>query len=351
MSAKIAADRRSGILAYTQSIPYSISKSNLPDEMSLVIEEFQGGKGCWVAAHCQVIRRGDVRYYGIRKDDQMQKSIQDTQRSYHFLRSNLLYNMGMNPEAQIIQVIGDSAPFSPTGTFRALHFLKHHLSSHDAILYGYTGYMVTDGTRCVNAAVTDVVLEKNLQKNTIGNLVGFHTKEALNRWGCTGPALQNYIVVYGDNETCREQGTVFGDDIVTSDFLTDHFLVLEGGAQTFAQICNALFLGRKITILTDGLRSPSRSHAPDGTPYFSAAKFLDDCTKFFKLNGDKPLQNWYLSYFGPGKCYLSDPKKPDFDTKQKLMDQAWHAFTTHSLYIRWIVEPIAPQIIPLRSRL
>lgn len=147
------------------------------------------------------------------------------------------------------------------------------------------------------------------------------------------------MIVYGDDETSRETGTVFGDDVITSDFFADSMLLLEGGTQSFRQACNALLLNQKITILQD-LRSSAKAFAKEEilTPYFSAAKFLKDLS--FHISEKKGnvseviLQNWCRDYFGPGKCYVADPKKETFDTKQKLLNDAWDLFIKEKLYLK-----------------
>lgn len=315
--------------------PYYIESPALLEELPILIEQFQKNQGSWITANCQKIERGTIQYYGIRKDQQMQKNISSTRELYQQLKSHLLQKMGLSPGAQVIQVVGDSSFFSLEGTERAKSFLRNHLSTDAAILYGYTGHVSKDGTRCANAAVTDVVTEKGLKKKTIANLVGYHTPLALKSWGTTGPELQTYIVVYGDDETCRECGTVFGDDVTSSDFLTDKLLLLEGGAQSFRQVCNALLLSQEIVILS-GLRSADRAIAPDGTPFFSASKFLQDIRAHISRKdvSIENLQEWYKNYFGKGKCYVGDPRKPDFDTKQKLIDDAWALIVEEKLYLK-----------------
>jgi hypothetical protein len=143
------------------------------------------------------------------------------------------------------------------------------------------------------------------------------------------------VVVYGDDETSRHLGTVFGDDVTTSDFLTDRLLLLEGGAQSFRQVCNALLLDQEIMILS-GLRAKERAFASDRTPYFTAAQFLQDIREHIAEKGDSDddLQMWYRNYFGQSKCYIGDPKRPDFDTKQKLMDEAWSLFMHARLHLK-----------------
>lgn len=311
---------------------------------SQALKHFQQNQGQWITFHCQHIQLGEIHYYGVRVNDQMQKpddlsqSLLATRRVYQEMKQNILQKMGLSSDTEIVQVVGDSSPFSQEGTKQAKEFLSFHLPVNGVVLYGYTGHETMDGTRCVNAAVSNIMAERGHLNKTIGNLVGFHTPMALNEWGSTGPELQHYIVVYSDDESSPEKGTAFGDDITTSDFFADRLLVLDGGAQSFMQICNALLLDQKINILS-GLRTPEKSEVIDSqgneTPYFSASQFLHDIASFVKERGEplseRELQQWYHNYFGPGKCYAGDPQKPDFNKKQKMIDESWAFFIQHRL--------------------
>jgi hypothetical protein len=254
------------------------------------------------------------------------------------MKSKILQIMGLSPDTQVIQVVGDSsAAFSPEGTKRAKEFLKEQLVTGNSLVsYGYTGLTEKDGTRCVNAAVSDVIIENEMRSRVVANLVGFHTPTALTEWKNSGPVLRHYVIVYGDDETCRETGTVFGDDVITSDFFADSLLLLDGGAQSFRQACNALLLDQKITVLS-GLRTPERSYLKGEvlTPYFVAANFLKEIAQLILENKDiseQFLEEWYRNHFGLGKCYVGNPKNPNFDTKQKLLDDAWNLFIQEELY-------------------
>lgn len=327
----------------------------LIERMNSLVLQFQRQEGQWITPNCQLIKEGHIHYYGIHKDHQYQTSQSETRCLYQTLKSHILQHMNLSANTDVIQVVGDSASFSPEGTEKAKFFLKNHLSSDSAVLYGYTGHSEPDGTRCVNAAVTDVICEKNMQDKVIANLVGFHTPTALSQWGCTGPALQHYVIVYGDDESCREKGTVFGDDVVSSDYFADQLLMLDGGAQSFRQACHALLLNQKITILPD-LRAISKAYKTEmtgeegqprevKTPYFNASHFLQEVADLIarENSNEECLQVWYEGYFGIGKCYIGDPNRGDFDTKQKLMDDAWKLFIESKLYLK-ISTLIAPLV-------
>ena len=110
-------------------------------------------------------------------------------------------------------------------------------------------------------------------------------------------------------------------------------------------------LNQKIVVLP-GLRATSKSFAEEVikddskesetkailTPYFTAAKFLKEIailvTKNEGIISETILQDWYQNYFGQGKCYIGDPTRGDFDTKQQLLDDAWNLFINEKLYLK-----------------
>lgn len=310
---------------FTSSNKELIKNESLTERIPTLINRFLNEEGAWISKNCQHIKQEGIHYFGIRKDQQPQDRI-----LYQDIKKYVLQTIEMSPDTELIQIVGDSMEYSQEGTKRAKEFLDKNFHSNAAILYGYTGHKNQDGRRCVNASVTDVIEEKKWENRTIGNIVGYHTPMALEKWGCSGPELNAYFIVYGDDETSREKGTVFGDDVITSDFLADRLLVLDGGAQSFRQICNALLTDQKIIVLAD-LRTPERKHVLENgvqTKYFVAAEFLREASK------QEDMQNWYSNYFGKGKVYIADPKKYDFDTKQDLMDSAWKVFIENKLHLK-----------------
>lgn len=330
----------------TSSIPQTAF--NISNMVKNLAVRFQRKEGAFLSETVQLINdpRTNVCFYGIHRDHQVISNhngcehFESTAKRYSEIKSHILSKMGLQPNTEVIEVVGDSAAFSLEGTQEAMNFLQRHLSPHAAVVYGYTGHSEKDGTKCVNAAVTDYVAERGLSKQTIGNLVGFHTPAALETWGCTGPELNHYILVYGDNESTRETGTVFGDDITTSDFLSDKLLMVEGGIQTFRQACNFLLLRRPILSLM-GLRGDKTRFAvgEDGKSknYFTAPEFLQFLKDRIKELGQKDLSNkildgLYDEYLSTR--LLSDPKRKDYDTKKKLLDDAWKLFQTEKLYMQ-----------------
>lgn len=303
---------------------------SLSSTLSSVIPQFQNHEGKFLTEHLQLIQIDGVNFYGIHRDDQMKESVEATSKAYHEIKSYILAAMKLHPETLIYEVVGDSAPYSLEGTKRTKEFLKETIPLQSLVLYGYTGHFRDTGARCVNASVSDFIMEEN--RPTMGNLVGFHTPAALEKWGCSGPDLNHYFVVYGDNESCREHGTVFGDDVTSSDYIADHLLLCEGGIQSFRQACNFLLLERSVTAISD-LRS-EKTRAVEGVKYFAASEFLayvkEKVSHAESEITDKILNEWYEDYFH--HHLFSDPKRNDADTKKKLMHEAWAIFVDNKLH-------------------
>ena len=248
------------------------------------------------------------------------------------MKVHVLQNMGMSSDCEIIQVVGGCSAFSREGTDRAKDFLRAQISPNCAILYGYTGTKEQNGAMCdVNAAVADVAEELNMLDQTIANVVGFDTPRALTEWGSLGAALEHFVIVYGDDESSEVTGTLFGDDVITSDFFADKLLMLDGGVQSFRQACHALLLNQKIIALS-GVKAEGKS------TYFIAVQFLKQLAQDLLESGtadpEEYLKQWFLNYFRDGKCYVCDPNKRTFATKQKQLEAAWDLFLREKLYLK-----------------
>lgn len=58
----------------------------------------------------------------------------------------------------------------------------------------------------------------------LANVVDLHTVTALTEWKCNAAScVKNFYIVYG--------GAVFGDDVISSDYITDYAYCFEGGVQ------------------------------------------------------------------------------------------------------------------------
>lgn len=156
----------------------SLSQKNICDEIIPKITAFQARKGEWITSNCSHIQDGDVHYWGIHKSQQMQaqdgvESILLTHQLYQEIKSHILQKMNLPSDAKVIQVVGGSSSFSKEGTERSKDFLRSQLKEDCLVSYGYTGIVESNGSACVNACVSDIIFEKNMQGRTVANLVGF----------------------------------------------------------------------------------------------------------------------------------------------------------------------------------
>lgn len=302
-----------GLTTTTAALP----SRDLTQLMNEAVTRFLKNEGNPLTSNFQHLEIDGVHFYGVHKDQQLQSSTAETRALYQQLKSHILQNMGLQPDTQVIQVVGDSAKYTEEGTERGKEFLFKDLSSNCLIEYGYTSHD-SPTRRCVNAIVGNIIEENNLQHRAIGNLVNRHSKTALTEWGCTGIPLKHYMIVY------NEEGTVFGDDTISSDFFGDTLRVLEGGIQSFQQIVHALMLDQKVEAISN-LRTFETAQF-EGKYYFSATEFLK------QLLHDKPtdLQAWYDAYLD--KHLIANPKRGDYATKKPLLDNAWKLFIENNLY-------------------
>jgi hypothetical protein len=302
----------------TVSLPTTRIMTELPE----VIARFQEDqKRREPDTPTRIITQSGAHYYGIHKDSQEKPS------ALLDLREIVRLTLKISPEGLVIQVIGDSRPFSKKGTEAGYRFIKAAFRANDYVLYGYTGLHTKDGSKCVNALTSSYLQDHGLLDKAIGNVVGYQTRSALSG-KCDGPDLSHYVVVYGDDESSAKKGTLFGDDIATSDHLADRFLLLEGGIQSFAQACNALAMGKFISGLS-GIRHSSSSS------FFSATEFLnflqsnlasippEEATEEFLTF----LKDQYIREHSP-----ADPSGKYYEQKMRLFDASWTFFLENRLH-------------------
>ncbi|NGX58042.1 MAG: hypothetical protein K940chlam3_00943, partial [Chlamydiae bacterium] len=218
--------------------------------INTVCEKFQNGEGFTLAEDLEHINYEGTHFYGIHRDKQMKSNVSTTVKAYQAMKSHVLSLMELDPSTPVYQIVGDSAAYGHEGTQRTMEFLRNVITPEALVLYGYTGHFEKDGTRCVNASVSDFITAEN--RPALGNIVGYHTPAALENWNCSGPDLKHYFLVYGDDESKEGgKGTVFGDDVTSSDYFSDYLLLCEGGVQSFRQACNFLLLGKPVYTITD----------------------------------------------------------------------------------------------------
>ena len=299
----------------------AVSRARVVFELPTVIKGFQeDARTREEATPVRMITELGTHYYEIHRESQTSTSLAD-------LKKIVQITLKLTDENYIVQVIGDSRPFSIEGTATGLRFLDRAIETHAYVLYGYTGCSFRSGVKCVNALTSAYLESHALLDKAIASVVGYQTVSTLSSGSCRAPDLSNYVVVYGDNETSVKTGTFFGDDIETSDYLADRLVLLEGGCQSFIQACNILSMGKPICSLT-GLRDRSSQS------YFSAAEFLHFIATESSKVGEEEIDREFLDSL-KNKYLLShslaDPKKPHYKKKIALLEKAWNLFVEKRL--------------------
>lgn len=250
----------------------------------------------------------------------------------------VLAEMGMTGK-QILQIVGDSGLFSPEGTVFGRNFLRKYLESDCVIEYGYTGHQSGNVQLDTNSFINEFIDAHPDQANRVlANVVG-HTVWAIQQWHCyVSPHVRNFVTVYnnsGMNETPQYEAdkqisgfTTFGTDVLISDFIgLDKLICLEGGAQSFQQIVNALLQDIPVDLVYN-LRTSS------GETMFSAARFLklidDEFTEKQQLSKEVIIQ--IFNKYKSSLASMFNEAKQDFKTKQALFDAAMHLFIENNLF-------------------
>lgn len=304
--------------------PIVIARTRLFSELPGVITDFQKGltlEDRTKMTPLRIITELGTNYYGIHKRAQTKpSSLADLKQIVHI-------TLKLTKENYIVQVIGDSRPFTQEGTTRGYKFLDLVLETNAYVLYGYTGSSSRTGSKCVNALTSAYLKDHGLLPKAIGSVVGYQTLSCLRGKNSPEPDLSHYVVVYGDNETSPRDGTHFGDDVPTSDYLADRFVLLEGGCQSFVQACNALAMEKPICSLVGIRDETSRS-------YFSAAEFLHFLDTGLGKVAEEERTPAYLHLLKATYLRdrsLADPKKRDYREKIASFEKAWNYFVENRL--------------------
>lgn len=274
------------------------------------------------------------RVFAVHKEDQRKLQFGE-------VHQTILTNLDKNNGTQIVQVIGDSAPFSQEGTLSAEQYLFSQLNSDPTslVLWGYTGSRKGNGRRMdANALVSKWVNQAPFTRadRVMANIVDEHTPAALKDWGAqVTPFARNFFLVYGNAK--------FGDDVISSDSITDKAFCLEGGVQAFKQIVNFLTLEIPVEGIY-GLRMEKNPVNYDSSSeaylhYFSATEFLFEL--FQKIEqiekGGKKILAQEIEQFKEAylkEKHLFNPRRPDGGTKQALFESAWKSFMDQRLWER-----------------
>jgi len=275
------------------------------------------------------------RFFGIHKDNQQKLNFMN-------FKIKLAQLEDLNPK-EMIQIVGDSGQFSKEGTIYVRKFLQKYLESSSIIEYGFTGYKNTEELD-INSFVSEYVDKHPERGNSvIANILG-HTHLALTKWGCYGsPYVKNYVVVYNDSPMSEEPKynengfkvsgyTTFGDDVIASDYILqskdkDKLICVEGGAQSFRQVVNALNNDINIELVYNVRK-------PENNELFSTALFLKQINDLFvtgKVPSREAIEEVYKKYTSELKS-MWNTKKPDYKTKKEIFDFAINEFMNKRLY-------------------
>lgn len=275
------------------------------------------------------------RFFGIHKADQQNLNFMNFKRKLAQLEN-------LNTK-EMVQIVGDSSQFSKEGTIFVRKFLQKYFESNFIIEYGFTGYKNSEELD-INSFVNEYV-DKHPERGSsvIANILG-HTHVALTKWGCYGsPYVKNYVVVYNDSPMSEEPKynengikvsgyTTFGDDVIASDYILqsidkDKLICVEGGAQSFRQVVNALNNNINIELVYNVRK-------PENNELFSTALFLKLINDIFvtdKVFSQEAVEEVYKKYTSELKS-MWNTKKPDYKTKKEIFDYAINEFMNKRLY-------------------
>jgi hypothetical protein len=272
--------------------------------------------------YCRFINCDNNNFFGIQYTNQ--KLIDFIQ-----LRKFVMEIMGKE-NGKIIQIIGDSYPFSEIGTVEAYKFVSLHLQGDYILEYGYTGYaknnLYLDTNSIVNSYIDNY---PEISNRVIANIVN-QSVDALEIWECDGSSkVNNFVVVYNNGNN-----TKFGDDIIISDNLLhehgDFCLMLEGGAQSFRQSINMLQNGICIKAIFN-IREPDRQAFFSTTEFFYLVKSALEKDSSMEPEAVQIIFDRYME-----NHEAWDQKKPDSGTKEKLFYDAVDQFINKKVYMKLI---------------
>ena len=140
------------------------------------------------------------------------------------VRNTIFDKIGLPRNTKILQIIGDSQPFTGDGTIRGRNYLKKKLDSFSLerrpvlLLYGYTYFQNTENSVVRgdgNSFVSDLMNTENIV--TVANVVDVDTPKALREYCAQGSSVQKYYYLVHGNAG-------FGDDITSSGKYSFQFL-------------------------------------------------------------------------------------------------------------------------------
>ncbi|MDB2614406.1 hypothetical protein N9Y92_04555 [Chlamydiales bacterium] len=324
-------------------------------------------------------------FYGIHKDQQTKVDLMSG--GWEALRKAILADMGLDPDTLCIQVVGDSACYSEEGTSHNRNVLHENIPANSMLLWGFTGRIRNEGRSCdVNGLVNEMIDSdtEHWAGGCLANVVSYHTPHALRNWGCDGSSsVRHFWLVYGE-DVAEDPSTkaTFGEDVHSSDNISEQLISLEGGIQSLNQMLRCLEFDQPVIVSanTRGIfHEPSWVHSLAGKPLYRNGKdevyhiekkpsvddftgsivyvdnFSDKVIKRLNVYDIRPhlaLENrWYGNFFSVGGLSLffqqkfskesfspellaewwreyamehlpANPKVHDFSTKQALLKDA-----------------------------
>ena len=245
------------------------------------------------------------------------------------------------PGFPTVQLIGDSNQFSQPATQFARKFLEREFAGAKLIENGYTGHQSDGRELDVNSLLNEYVDRDPAQaQRVIANVLG-HTETAINKWGCyVSPCITNFVVVYNDYGMDDKMRTHFGDDVIISDnFLRpecgDYVICLDGGIQSFLQVCNSLLVGVPVKFVYNMRKADNHPPREAGRKphFFSTAEFFATLAKSFEgrnVPTEETVRALYEEYAQTHEAW--DPTRPDAETKAGLFDKAMDKLFNQGAY-------------------
>lgn len=273
-------------------------------------------------------------FFGAKKDQQRALD-------FKLIKAEILQRLGLPPNTTILQLVGDSSRYSAEATLHCKDFLDKTLDpKQHLVLWGFTGKgQKGSGMHDVNQLVNNWLEEDPSRfQSALANVVDFHSVMAITNpnWKCTiAEGNRNYYLVYPDAK--------FGDDVHSSDYLTDAAICLEGGVQSFRQVVN--FISRNICVKgLYNLRGPNNPDTfdPQSNTYltfFSAAEFLTELAIEIKSKcgsldkADEAFVTQFKEVYMKSH-HLYNPHKQDAATKVPLFEAAWKQFIGEKLWCK-----------------
>lgn len=266
----------------------------------------------------------DKKYFAIHKHEQ--KNL-----DFDAVRREILVRLELPVNTKVTQVIGNCIPYSPSGTCKITNIITSVLKDPNRLLlWGYTGCTKNRGDQCDINMILNLWVDSCVTHScrSLASIVDRDTHLALTEWGCVGAAnVKNMYLVYGDVE--------FGDDVFSSDFITDEAYCFEGGVQCFRQLIN---------LLTRNVHVKCHFGLRDSAVYFSASEFMEwlqrnvrrrkeevgdpmqiDGTQNMNAEIDNTmLDSWKNTYIEHRP--VCDPNRRDFGQRMAMFQIVWQLF-------------------------